>query len=113
MAVSRITIVNSLPGHENEAQRLLQELVDFYSKQAGYVAGYAFKFHPSHTDRKQNMGRISVWESKEAADKAAISTHSAALRSQLNQHVGQSHDEWLVDITGTPAGLNVKGAAKR
>ena len=113
MAVARITIVQPRPGNEQQVLQLLQELGDFYAQQPGHIAGFVFRFHESHHDRHRDFGRIGVWESREAADAAARLTHTEALRSRLNMLLGREHEEWLVDVVGTPHNIPVgRGAAR-
>lgn len=75
----RLSLARPMEGRDDEAQRLEADLVSHFSTQEGFVAGYRL----TARDGGREIGRITIWESEEAADRAATTQHVMALRSEL------------------------------
>ncbi|MBM4406293.1 MAG: hypothetical protein FJ039_08965 [Chloroflexi bacterium] len=94
MKVMRITIVHPRAGRERQVNQLLHEIGEFMAKQPGYINGYSLKSHAGPTA----VARVSLWESSDALDKAAMQTHTVALRSQLFGDPFTQHQEMLLEV---------------
>ncbi|MSQ32028.1 MAG: hypothetical protein EXR59_02140 [Dehalococcoidia bacterium] len=77
--VVRTSIEEILPGHMPEAERIIDSLKEFLSKQNGFILGYRFDL----PEAPYSVGKSAIWESEAAANAAAGSDHVMALRSQL------------------------------
>lgn len=77
--VVRTSIEEILPGHMPEAERIVDSLKEFLSKQKGFILGYRFDL----PEAPYSIGRCSMWESEDTANAAARQDHVMALRSQL------------------------------
>lgn len=98
MPYVRVSMMRPQPGHDEQVRKTLAELVAFYEQQPGYLNGYLLE----HQDGSQRFGRIGVWSSKEAAERAARLDHDLALRASLNEAVlSDSHEEYAFE--GTPS----------
>ncbi len=87
MPYIRISLMRPMSGQAAEVQRLNRELLDFYKRCPGCLAAYLLEA----TDGSNEMGRLTIWESEEDADRAANAEHSLALRSQLHLRVQPGH----------------------
>ena len=100
MKVIRTTIVTPRPGAAGDVDSLLKELGQYLSKEPGFIEAYAFK-----DDGK--LGRVSVWESREDADRSANQVHTIALRARIYALTLPDRQERLAEINGelhaTPA----------
>ena len=90
----RITVVYPKAGRERQIGKLLHEMGEFMAKQPGYVEGYSLKSHAGTAA----VARVSMWENPEALDRAAMQTHSVAMRSQLFADPFTQHQELLLDV---------------
>ena len=79
MAVMRLSTFTPKPGNEERIANLLEALDTAFSLQQGYVLGLRFT---GRTD-SQEMGRIFVWESPEAADTAESSPEASPLSRRI------------------------------
>ena len=59
--------------------RIQKDLLAFYSGREGFVDGY----YVEAADESGVVGRVTIWESDETADRAASDDHVMALRSSL------------------------------
>ena len=89
MAYVRLSIMNPLAGMESELQAAQKDLLKFFAEQPGFVDGYILTAH----DGSGECGRVGIWESEGHADQAANSDHVLAVRSRINQLVGEGHRE--------------------
>ena len=90
MPYVRISLMQPKPGQADRVNELLDQLIDFYEDQPGYVTGYRLTPH----DGSGRLGRIGVWEDDKSAEHAATADHDLALRSELNMVVESgSHQE--------------------
>jgi hypothetical protein len=95
MPYVRVTLMRARAGGEDRVRDLTRQLVDFFSDQPGFITGYSLD--PVEPDGY--LGRVGVWETPEAADRAAQTPHDLSLRSELNM-VLEEHIEY--SFTGTP-----------
>ncbi len=89
MAYIRVSLMRSMPGHEAEVDRLNRELVAYYRRFPGCLAAY----YVQAADGSGEVGRVSVWQSEDDADRAASDDHSLALRSQLHLLIQPGHQD--------------------
>ena len=89
MPYIRISLMRPLAGREAAAVDLNAQLVAFYRQQEGCLQSHLIKA----TDGSSEMGRVSLWESEAAADRAATLDRSMALRSRLHLAVRRGHQE--------------------
>ena len=89
MTYIRVSLMKPLAGRDLEVQKLNAELVNYYQNQPGCLQSVLVR----STDESGEVGRISFWESENAADQAANSDHSLALRSRLHLMVRRGHQE--------------------
>ena len=75
----RLSLARPAEGGSEEAQRLEEDLLSHFSAQEGFVSGYRL----AARNGGREVGRITIWESEEAAERAATSQHVMALRSKL------------------------------
>ena len=96
MLYIRVSLMLPKAGCEREVAQIMDDLVTFYARQPGYVHGH--KLHSA--DGNRLMGRVTVWESEEAADTVAQMTHVMARRSELQPLIeADSHVERSFDAT--------------
>lgn len=93
MSYLRISIMEPKRGAAPEVEQINRDLVDFYRQQKNCIECYLIVA----ADQSGEIGRVSLWESKAAADGAANAQHSLALRSRLHQLVepGRSDRSFL------------------
>ncbi len=96
MKVMRVTIVYPRPGREEEVAGAMKQLGDSLAKQPGFIEDYSLA---EHTGRRA-AGRVSVWQSREALDRAASKEHTIALRTQLIGHPADEHLEFMFEVLG-------------
>jgi len=85
----RVSLMKPLTGRGLEVQKLNAELVNYYRNQPGCIQSVLVRA----TGDSGEVGRISFWESENAADQAANSHHSLAMRSRLHLMLRRGHQE--------------------
>lgn len=95
MPYVRFSIMRPMAGHEAEVERLNRELLDFYRRCPGCLATYLVKA----ADNSGEVGRLTIWEREEDADRAANADHSLALRSQLHLRIQPGHADRSFEAT--------------
>jgi quinol monooxygenase YgiN len=75
----RLSLMKAKAGRDGDVARLMDQLVDYYKDQEGFLHGYTLKA----ADETGDVGRVTVWVSEEAADHVAQSNHVLSLRSDL------------------------------
>jgi hypothetical protein len=85
----RISLMMPQTGTRAEVRRLNQEIAAFNQTLDGCRDSFAI----AAADNSGELGRLSVWNSKEAAEKAANQQHHMSLRSQLNLAIQEGHTE--------------------
>ncbi|MCH7811082.1 MAG: antibiotic biosynthesis monooxygenase [Chloroflexi bacterium] len=89
----RLSLMNPKRGQDERVSQIMDDLLEFFITQPGYVRGYRLL----SGDQQQRVGRITVWESESAADRAANTQHSLSARSELlpiieeDSHVERSY----------------------
>lgn len=101
MPVVRISMGKPIIGGAAELERLYDRLEEHLSQQPGYIMGFCF----FATDWSEETGRLAVWESGAAADRAAQLDATQALRSQIHALLQPGHLERLCQVRGTPRNL--------
>jgi hypothetical protein len=82
--------MHPVPGKAEEVARIMDDLVEFYSKQPGWISGYKLQ----SADEVGDIGRVTVWKSLEDADAAAQTNHNMSKRSDLIPLIEEgSHEE--------------------
>ena len=89
MRYVRISLMKPLSGRQSEARRLNERLAALYASLEGCLESHAL----TAADGSADLGRVSLWESAEAADRAANHEDSLALRSRLHLLVKKGHTE--------------------
>ncbi len=89
MPYVRISLMKPLAGREAEVETLNQELVAMYSREEGCLLSHFMRA----TDGSSEVGRVSLWESEAAADRAATTHRSMSLRSRLHLLVRRGHQD--------------------
>lgn len=86
----RISFMNPKPGSEELVAGLMDNLLKSFVDQPGYVRGYALL----DGDPQGRVGRITVWNSEEDADRAANTQHVLTVRAEIMQRIEEdSHIE--------------------
>ena len=83
MSYIRTSLMTPAQRREAEARGFNQELSAFYRAQEGRRDCFVI----TAADGSGELGRLSVWDSEEAAERAANHQHSMSLRSQLHLSV--------------------------
>lgn len=93
MKVLRSTLVSPRKGEEEALSELLHELDGYLSTQPGFVESY-------EVAENDSLGRVSVWESRQAADHAATQVHTIALKSRIRGRSNPDLSERMLRVTG-------------
>ena len=75
----RLSLMDPKPGKDDLVSGLMDNLLQFFSTQPGYVRGYKL----ISGDPQGRIGRLGVWRSEHDADAAAQSAHVLSVRSEL------------------------------
>ncbi len=87
-------------------EQLFDQLETHYATFPGYVLGFRYGAEAHSQAPTDEVGRLAVWESHQAMDKAATNDHTMVLRSEINLLlVSGEHEELVHDIQGTPHNL--------
>lgn len=90
MLFARTVTVVPLPGRQAEAERLLEERLDCFRLQKGFILGMRL-----HNRRKPDeVGSMSLWETREDANRVAATEHLMSLNSRLNTVAKAGKVEW-------------------
>ena len=89
MLYIRISLMMPEKGKREEVRRLNQEISAFNRG----LEGCRDSFVISAADNSGELGRLSVWDSKEAAEGAANHQHHMSRRSELHLVVQPGHAE--------------------
>ncbi len=80
------------PGNEKRVEELLDQLLKLYQGRPGFITAYRLKPGPHAGAPK--VGRISIWESSEDANRMASEALDLSLQSQIKALVDEStHEE--------------------
>ena len=94
MKIVHETVIRPQLGHETEVAMLLDQLGATYAAEAGYVDGYTL----DGLEDGRLLARVSVWNSREAADYATKMQRAMDLRVQLESIADRGIGEALLDI---------------
>jgi hypothetical protein len=86
----RLSLMTPTPGDEDKVSAIMDDLLNFFAAQRGFVAGYKLK----SADASREVGRVTVWRSEAEADTVAQMNHVLARRSELTPMIVEgSHQE--------------------
>lgn len=91
MACLRLTLIEPAAGNEREAQRVMAALDECLARTPGLILSLVADAGSGR------VGRISLWQSKEAANQVALRDDILALRSQLKR-LSRTTEETLMDL---------------
>lgn len=102
MAFLRVSVMIPRPGYEKRVEDLIDELLRLYQGRPGFITAYRLKPGPHAGAPK--VGRISIWESSEDANRMASESRDIALQSQIKTLVDdETHEE--SSFEGVPYGV--------
>ena len=96
MKVLRATIVHPKSGEVAAATQILHELDRHLSGLPGFIESYELE----NDVKDEALGRVGIWESREATDHAANDTHTLAVRSRLLRLCHDDCQELIFEIVG-------------
>jgi hypothetical protein len=101
MPYLRLTLLRPRPSAEADLQHLLEDL----DRSLADAPGLLFSFVLSEAGGR--FGRVSLWLSKEDANREATSPHILSLRSHL-RYLSVEHEETLLQVESgyLPSGFN-------
>jgi heme-degrading monooxygenase HmoA len=86
-------------GQEQALSEALDRLIQYIQQKPGYIAAYRLSADQHLNDKR--VGRISIWESEEDANRMSSDDHDLALQAELKLlAVDDTHEEH--SFTGTP-----------
>lgn len=86
----RLSLTVPKVGQESSVSEILNDLLDFYASQPGYIEGYSLTPQDTGTE----LGRLTLWQSERDAENTASNQHVMAQRAELLRFVeGDSHVE--------------------
>ena len=94
MAWMRLTVATPNTGAREEALSILDDLENTLSQTNGFILGGVF------TSGDGEVGRFSLWETREDADRASSSEHNMAQRARLHDLIEAGHIEQLAEVSG-------------
>ena len=103
MAFVRITIARPRPEVRNEVQQYFRELIDATSSMPGFVRAYLVESGGASGE----VGRVTIWESQDSANRAANDGRVMAIHSRLIPDNPEQIQDW--DLQATTV---VEGTAK-
>jgi quinol monooxygenase YgiN len=80
MPYMRLTLAQPRPERRAEVLKHYEELVAYVLTLPGCIGGYVLE----SKDQSGEVGRISIWESADAAHQAAHDPHTMALHAELH-----------------------------
>lgn len=92
MYYARLTKFTVRRGCDADADEALNELYDWLKDQEGFLMGVLL----ASPENSRQRARLSIWKSRDAADAAAIQTHSIALRARLVAAVREEASDYNV-----------------
>jgi heme-degrading monooxygenase HmoA len=97
VAFLRFSVMIPRPGNEKRVEELLDELVGLYQGRPGFITAYRLK--PGPHAGAPRVGRISIWESVEDADRMATWAHDLSLQSEIRVLVDDAtHQESSFEV---------------
>ena len=99
MAYIRLTLARPRPDVREEVRQHYEDLVRHVSSLPGCIQAYVIESH----DESAEIGRISIWESADAANRAANDPHAMSLHAALHFDVQGSLYDRSFDASDPPA----------
>jgi hypothetical protein len=90
MSCLRLTLLEPRPGAEAEVRHVLEDLDAHLADAPGLVLSFVL-------GQPERLGRVSLWLSRDDANREATSSHILALRSRLRL-LSLSTEEMLLDV---------------
>lgn len=75
----RLSLMTPKPGEAEAVASVMDDLLRFFARQPGFVRGYRLQ----SADDTRDLGRVTIWQSKEAADAVAQLNHVMSRRAAL------------------------------
>ncbi len=88
MSYIRLTLTRPPPGRLAEVRQHYEQIVAHVATLPGFIAGWVVV--PGHGDGE--VGRLTVWETAAAANRAANDPHAMALHAQIQFAVSNTPD---------------------
>lgn len=107
MAFLRLTLLKPRPDTDEEVRRLLEELDAEIAESPGLILSFI-------AAREQRLGRVSLWKSKQDANREALSDRTLSLRSRL-RYLSVEAEESMMEVASghLPEGLSDFFAARK
>ena len=96
MKILRATIVRPRSGELELATGIIHELDRHLSGMPGFIESYELE----NDVLGQTLGRVGIWESREAVNRAANDMGTLAIRSRLLNHCHDECQELIFEIVG-------------
>lgn len=103
MPIVRISIAKPRPENRDEVRQYFEDLVESTSHLPGFMTGYVLESSASSGE----VGRVTIWESQDAANRAAHNARVMAIHSRLIPDNRGNLQDWDMDTsfsTGPTAG---------
>jgi nucleotide-binding universal stress UspA family protein/heme-degrading monooxygenase HmoA len=92
MAFIRISLMTPRSGQQEELEKLLDSLVAYLHGKPGFIAAYRLSPDPHSMDNR--VGRISIWESEDDANRMSSDQHDQALQAEIKLvAIDATHEE--------------------
>jgi hypothetical protein len=92
MAFIRLSLMTPRSGQEEALTDLLDRLVKYFQDKPGCIAACRISADPHATDKR--VGKISIWESEEDANRMSSDQHDLALEAEIKLlAVDTTHEE--------------------
>src|SRR6185369_7214506 len=75
----RMSLMTPKPGRADDVARIMEDLLDFYRTQPGFVDGYTLRSADDHGE----VGRVTIWRNAADTDAAAQTPHVLSTRYDL------------------------------
>jgi heme-degrading monooxygenase HmoA len=99
MSFIRMSLMTPRFGQEQALADVLDQLVHYFRDKQGFIAAYRISADQHLTDKR--VGRISIWESEDDANRMSSDQHDFALQAEIKLlAVDATHQEH--SFTGMP-----------
>src|SRR5437868_10825748 len=75
----RLSLMTPKPGRANDVARIMEDLLNFYRTQPGFIDSYTLRSADDHGE----VGRVTIWRTAADTDAAAQTPHVLSTRSDL------------------------------
>jgi hypothetical protein len=86
----RLSLMRPRRGQKEKALALLDELIEFFSLQSGYLDAYTLT--SPEEDGRAEIGRLTLWREDRDADRVATTPHVLSMRADLLRCVEEGSD---------------------